>query len=94
MRDYFTGVLAPGFGMDLPPFYQASDIPRPTGTGMLLNGVDGRVMLMENNTLKPVSGANDWGSDFAVIRSGVRIGCAGGGVGGGRGSGGGQPERV
>ncbi|MGB9029318.1 MAG: hypothetical protein WCC27_04280, partial [Acidobacteriaceae bacterium] len=84
MRDYFTGVLAPGFGMELPPFYQASDIPRPTGTGMLLNGVDGRVMLMENNTLKPVSGANDWGSDFAVIRSecgsGVQVVVSGAGA--------------
>ena len=56
MRDYFTGVLAPGFGMDLPPFYQASDMARPTGTGMLLNGVDGRLLLIENNTLKPVTG--------------------------------------
>jgi hypothetical protein len=69
MRDYFTGVLAPGFGMELPPFYVAFGIPRPTGTGLLLNMVDGRVMLIENNVLKPVSGANDWGSDFAVIRS-------------------------
>lgn len=69
MRDSYTGVLAPGFGMELPPFYQAADLARPTGTGMLLNTVDGRVMLIENNTLKPVSGANDWGSDFAVIRS-------------------------
>jgi len=62
-------VLAPGFGMELPPFYGASGIPRPTGTGLLLNMVDGRVMLIENNVLKPVAGANDWGSDFAVIRS-------------------------
>ena len=69
MRDSFTGVLAPGFGMEMPPFYEASDIARPTGTAMLLNTVDGRVMLVENNTLKPVSGTNDWGSDFAVIRS-------------------------
>jgi hypothetical protein len=74
LRDYFTGVLAPGFGMEMAPFYGASDIPRPTGTGMLLTGVDGRVMLVENNTLKPVSGANDWGSDFAVIRSGCGSG--------------------
>jgi hypothetical protein len=69
MRDFFTGVLAPGYGMDLPPFYQASDIPRPTGTGLLLNTVDGRLLLIENNTLKPVAGASDWGSDFAVLRS-------------------------
>jgi hypothetical protein len=69
MRDSFTGVLAPGFGMEIAPFYQASDIPRPTGTGMLLNTVDGRRMLIENNVLKPIAGTNDWGSDFAVIRS-------------------------
>jgi hypothetical protein len=84
MRNYFTGVLAPGFGMEIAPFYQASDIARPLGTGMLLNGVDGRVMLMENSVLKPVSGANDWGSDFAVIRSdcgsGVQVLVSGSGA--------------
>ncbi len=69
MRNFFTGVLAPGYGMDLPAFYQASDIPRPTGTALLLNTVDGRLMLIENNGLKPVAGATDWGSDFAVLRS-------------------------
>lgn len=69
MRDSFTGVLVPGFGMEIPAFYEASEIARPTGTGTLLNTVDGRVMLVENNTLKPVSGTNEWGSDFAVIRS-------------------------
>jgi len=69
MRNYYTGVLAPGFGMELPPFYQMSDIARPTGTGMLLNTVDGRVMLIENNTLKTINGAGDWGGDFAVIHS-------------------------
>jgi len=84
MRDSFTGVLAPGFGMEIAPFYQASDIPRPTGAGMLLNTVDGRVMLIENSTLKPVSGANDWGSDFAVVRSecgsGVQVLVSGSGA--------------
>jgi hypothetical protein len=74
MRDFFTGVLAPGYGMDLPPFYQASDIPRPTGTGLLLDSVDGRLLLIEDNTLKPISGAGDWGSDFAVLRSGCGSG--------------------
>ncbi len=69
MRDYFTGVLAPGFGADLPPFYQASNIARPTGTAVLLNGIDGRVQLLENNLLKSVNGTSDWGSDFAVVRS-------------------------
>jgi hypothetical protein len=70
--------------MELPAFYSASDIPRPTGTGMLLNTVDGRVMLIENNTLKPVAGASDWGSDFAVVRSecgsGVQVLVSGSGA--------------
>ncbi|MFP5230317.1 MAG: hypothetical protein ACLGXA_22100 [Acidobacteriota bacterium] len=74
MRDYFTGVLAPGFGADLPPFYQASDTARPTGTAMLLNGIDGRVTLLESNALEPVAGVEDWGSDFAVVRSGCGSG--------------------
>jgi len=51
MRNYFTGVLVPGFGMEIAPFYQASDIARPLGTGMLLNNIDGRVMLMETRVL-------------------------------------------
>jgi hypothetical protein len=36
---------------------------------MLFNGIDGRVVLVENNTLKPVTGARDWGSDLAAIHS-------------------------
>ncbi len=84
MRDYFTGVLAPGYGMDLPPFYQASELPRPTGMGLLLNTVDGRLALIENNTLKPVAGAGDWGNDFAVVRSecgsGVQVLVSGSGA--------------
>jgi hypothetical protein len=85
MRDSFTGVLAPGFGMEVAPFYQASDIARPTGTGLLMGGIDGRVMLIENSTVKPVTGASDWGSDFAVIRSecgsGVQVLVSGTGAG-------------
>lgn len=69
MRDNFTGVLAPGFGMDLPPFYEAGDLPQETGASMLLALVDGRVLLMDGGVLKPIAGANDWGSDFAVLRS-------------------------
>jgi len=84
LRDFFTGVLAPGYGMDLPAFYEASDIPRPTGTALLLNTVDGRLMLIENNALKPVAGASDWGSDFTVVRSecgsGVQVLVSGSGA--------------
>jgi hypothetical protein len=75
MRNYFTGILAPGYGMELAPFYNAADLPRVTGSAVLLNPINGTVMIIENATVKPVSGANDWGSDFAVIRSGCGSGA-------------------
>lgn len=68
-RDYFTGVITPGLGVDLPPFYTAALIPRPDGAGLLINGIDAKVMLAESGTLKQVSGARDWGSDFAMLAS-------------------------
>jgi hypothetical protein len=75
MRDYFTGVLAPGYGMDLMPFYTAADLPRAGGQAVLLNPVGGKVLLIENAVAKSVSGTTDWGSDFAVIRSGCGSGA-------------------
>ena len=69
-RNYFTGVVTPGLGVDLPPFYSAALIPRPVGgAALLVNGIDGKVQLTENNALKPVTGTRDWGSDFAGLRS-------------------------
>jgi hypothetical protein len=85
MRNYFTGVLAPGFAIGLPPFYAAAVVARPAGEAMLLSAVDGRVLMVENNFLKPVAGTRDWGSDLAVISSGCGSGTqvvvSGSGVG-------------
>lgn len=75
MRDNFTGVLAPGFGMQLAPFYSAADLPRPVGSATVLNEVNGKVLLIESSAVKPVSGATDWGSDLAVARSGCGSGA-------------------
>lgn len=69
-RNDFTGVVTPGIGADLPPFYMAALLPRPSGAAFLFNGIDGKVQLVENDALKPVSGTRDWGSDFAVLNSG------------------------
>jgi hypothetical protein len=78
-RDYFTGVLSPSLGADLPPFYTAAIVPRPAGSGslaaLLVNGIDGKVQLTETTVLKPVSGARDWGSDFAVLSTGCGAGA-------------------
>jgi hypothetical protein len=74
-RDYFTGVVSPSLGVDLPAFYSAALIPRAAGDGaLLLNGVDGTVRLAENGKLEAVAGARDWGSDLAVLRSGCGAG--------------------
>jgi hypothetical protein len=68
-RNYFTGVVTPSIGVDLPPFYSAALIPGPSGVAMLFIGTDGKVQFVDNGTLKPVSGTRDWGSDLAVLRS-------------------------
>ena len=74
-RDYFTGVVTPGFNAELPPFYAAALLPRSSGAmALLVAGIDGKMQLAENGTLGVVSGARDWGSDFAVLHSG----CGGG----------------
>jgi hypothetical protein len=73
-RNYFTGVLAPGYGLRLPAFYDAAAMPRPAGTALLLSALDGRVLLIENESAKRVSGTAEWGSDLAAVRSGCGSG--------------------
>jgi hypothetical protein len=73
-RNYFTGVVAPSLGKDLPPFYSAAPIPRPEGAGLLIDGVDGKVQLVETASLKPIAGTRDWGSDIAALHSGCGAG--------------------
>lgn len=73
-RNYFTGVVTPSVGVDLPPFYSAVALPRPAGAALLIGGIDGKVQIAENGALKPVSGTRDWGSDFAVLHSGCGAG--------------------
>jgi hypothetical protein len=73
-RNYYTGVVTPSLGVDLPPFYTATLLPRPSGAAFLFNGIDGKVQLVENSALKPVSGTRDWGSDFAALNSGCGAG--------------------
>jgi hypothetical protein len=74
-RDFFTGVVTPNIGVDIPPFYAAGMIPRPAGgAAVLLAGVDGKVQIVENGVMRPIAGARDWGSDLAVVRSGCGMG--------------------
>jgi hypothetical protein len=74
-RDYFTGVVVPSIGADLPAFYAAGLIPRAAGgAALLVTGIDGKVSIAENGALRMVAGMRDWGSDFAVVRSGCGMG--------------------
>ncbi|MGB6192889.1 MAG: hypothetical protein WBF42_10505 [Terracidiphilus sp.] len=74
-RNYFTGVVTPSLAVELPPFYAAALMPRPVGgAAMLIGGIDGKVQLVDNNTLKPIAGSRDWGSDFAALNSGCGSG--------------------
>lgn len=68
-RNFFTGVVVPGFGPKLPPFYSAAELVRMGGTAFLFADVNGAVHLMEGNSHKVVIGTHDWGSDIAVVRS-------------------------
>lgn len=68
-RDYYTGIVAPSLGADLPAFYTAAWFPRSQTPALLLNGLDGKLEFVESAALKPVAGARDWGSDFAALQS-------------------------
>jgi len=74
-RNYFTGVVSPGMGVDLPPFYSAAILPRRSGAALLINTIDGKVLLESNGKLTAVNGTDDWGSDFALINSGCGDGA-------------------
>ena len=76
-RDYFTGVLAPNPGVDLPAFYSAALIPRAAGgAALLVNGIDGKVQMIDTSATRaaPIAGTRDWGSDFAAMNSGCGAG--------------------
>ena len=68
-RNYFTGVFTPNPGADLPPFYSLIAIPHPTDDrpALLLTGLNGTVQMMDGDSLKPVAGTRDWGSDIASL---------------------------
>ena len=68
-RNFFTGMVVPARGVDLPPFFSASSLPRTDGVGWLIDGIDGRVQIVENGALKTIAGSRDWGSDLAVLHT-------------------------
>lgn len=68
-RNFFTGVVVPGFGPKLPPFYSAAELVSATGTAFLFADVSGAVHILDGGSHKLLIGARDWGSDIAAVRS-------------------------
>jgi hypothetical protein len=73
-RDYFTGIVTPSSGPDLPPFYSASFLSGRPAAAIIVVGVDGTAQIVEGGQIKPIAGTRDWGSDFAVVSSGCGSG--------------------
>ncbi len=80
-RNYFTGIVTPGLGVDLMPFYTLVALPNSTPIAgpsdppaILVNSIEGKMLLVEGGRFKAVSGTRDWGSDFAAIHTGCGLG--------------------
>ncbi len=73
-RNYFTGILVPGFGTQLPPFFSAATLPRANGALWLFDGIDGQLRAYEGAELRVVPGTHDWGSDMVSVRSNCGLG--------------------
>ena len=67
----------PSLGVDLPPFYSAALLPAAgSGAALLFNGIDGKVQLVENGALKPVSRHARLGQRFCGAQLRLRRGHA------------------
>jgi hypothetical protein len=73
-RDYFTGVVSPSQGVDLPPFYSTARVQWKTPNALVIGTIDGKFLLVDDGKIITLSGTTDWGSDFATIRYGCGAG--------------------
>lgn len=69
-RNFFTGALSPGIGKiaNVPSFYSAAALARPSYTLWVFAAVDGALHLVDGVTDQAVHGAK-WGGDLAPIHS-------------------------
>ncbi|MGD0911006.1 MAG: hypothetical protein ABR928_03880 [Terracidiphilus sp.] len=73
-RDYYTGVVSPSLGVELPPFYSAVKVQWKTPDALVIGTIDGKVLLADDGKIITLNGTSEWGSDFATIRSGCGAG--------------------
>jgi hypothetical protein len=71
--NFFNGLMRPGFGRQLPPFFTAAALPYPGYTLWIFNGVDGQIRTHDG--VRPGTlNVHDWGSDLAAVHSGCGSG--------------------
>jgi len=68
-RNYFTGVLVPGYATQPRPFYDAAEYARSGGTVTLFSETTGQVVLYDKGIPRIITGTRDWGSDIVSIQS-------------------------
>ena len=68
-RNYFTGVLVPGYSTQPGPFYNAAEYARSGGTVTLFSQTNGQVVLYDKGVPRIITGTRDWGSDIVSIHS-------------------------
>lgn len=68
-RNYFNGLMRPGFDKQLPPFFSAAALPFPGYTLWIFDGVDGQIRT-HDGTHESTLNVRDWGSDLVAIHSG------------------------
>ncbi len=72
-RNYFNGLLRPGFGKQEAPFFSAAALPFPRYTLWIFSGTDGRIR-MHDGLRESTLSVRDWGSDVAAVHSGCGSG--------------------
>jgi hypothetical protein len=74
-RNFFTGLMRPGFTKQLPPFYSAAAISREKPALWIFAGADNQARILDGVNLTPVgAAAREWGSDLVAVRSACGIG--------------------
>ena len=74
-RNYFTGVLVPGFRESVPPFFNAASLTRGNYTYWFFTGIEGQVFVSDGRNMRRLGGeARGWGSEIAAVHSGCGAG--------------------
>jgi hypothetical protein len=69
-RNFFTGIISPGLGRQLPPFYSAAPLARAKDTQWIFTLLDGRAVTEDATGEQRLGGAaRNWGSDIVSVQS-------------------------